>query len=89
MNITKGKIFMNLEIKDSWVEIWDKIKELIEQYNYYDQISISSFELKYYEKVEKYNNDYNRSIVFGFLYWNPLFVYSEKKTSNYNKCQKY
>ena len=46
MEITKGKIFMNLEIKDVNEEIWDKILELIEKYEYYDQIAICSFELK-------------------------------------------
>ena len=36
MKITKGKIFMNLEIKDDEDEIWEKIQELIEKYEYYD-----------------------------------------------------
>ena len=31
MDITKDKIFMNLEIKDDIDEIWEKIKELIEK----------------------------------------------------------
>ena len=31
MDITKDKIFMNLEIKDDNDEIWEKIKELIEK----------------------------------------------------------
>ena len=47
-----------------------KIQELIEKYEYYDQISICSFNHKFYEKVEKYNNEYNRKIVFGFLMFN-------------------
>ena len=36
MIITKGKIFMNLEIKDDNDEIWEIIKELIEKYEYFD-----------------------------------------------------
>ena len=68
MNITKGKIFMNLEIKEDNEEIWDKIQDLIEEYKYYDQISICGFNHNYYEKVEKYNRDFGRNIVFGFLY---------------------
>ena len=44
MKITKGKIFMNLEIKDEQDEVWEKIEDLIEKYKYYDQISISSFQ---------------------------------------------
>ena len=75
MEITKGKIFMNLEIKDKNEKIWEKIKELIEKFEYYDQISISSFEDKYYQEIEKYNKDYNRKIVFGFLKWNVLNIF--------------
>jgi len=74
MNITKGKIFMNLEIKDTEDEIWEKIQELIEEYEYYDQISICSFNSKFYQKVEQYNNEYNRTIVFGFLDFHPFNI---------------
>ena len=68
MDITKDKIFMNLELKDNNVdEMWEKIIELIEKYNYYEQISISAFNYKYYQKVQEYNKEKNRTIVFGFL----------------------
>ena len=36
---------MNLELKGNDPELWTYIRELIEKYEYYDQISISSFEL--------------------------------------------
>ena len=62
---------MNLEIKDTREEIWEKIQELIEKYEYYDQMSISSFHSEFFQKVEKYNKDYNRTIVFGKLQWTP------------------
>ena len=65
---------MNLEIKDDNEEIWDKIKELIEKYEYYNQIAICSFNPKYYEKVDDYNNKFNRTIVFGFLKLEPFFI---------------
>ena len=68
MKITKWKMFMNLEIKDENEEIWEIIQELIEKNRYYNQISISSFQHKYYEKIEQYNNVFNRRIVFSFLY---------------------
>ena len=60
---------MNLEIKDNNLEIWEKIQELIEKYEYYDQISISSFHTQFYKKIVNYNTEYNRIIVFGFLLW--------------------
>ena len=74
MEITKGKIFLNLEIKGSKLEIWDYIQDLIEKYEYYDQISICAFNHKYYEKVEKYNKDFNRTIVFGHLTMDNPFI---------------
>ena len=45
IKVTKGKIFINLELKGNDPELWTYIRELIEKYEYYDQISISSFEL--------------------------------------------
>jgi hypothetical protein len=74
IKITKGKIFMNLEIKDANHQIWNEIMFLIEKYEYYDQISICSFFHSYYEKVDKYNKEKNRTIVFGFLKWTSLFL---------------
>ena len=68
MSITKGKIFMNLELKDDNIEdMWEKVAELIEKYDYSNQISISSFKYKYYQKVQDYNEKNNKTIVFGFL----------------------
>ena len=67
--LTKNKIFLNLEIKDPRVDLlWPKLIKLIEKYNYYDQISISSFFFDYYNKTIEYNKKYNKNILFGFLY---------------------
>jgi len=67
--LTKNKIFLNLEIKDPRVELfWPVLIELIEKYNYYDQIALSSFFFDYYNKTKEYNVKYNRNIPFGFLY---------------------
>ena len=75
---TKGKIFMNLELKGNDLDLWAYIRELIEKYEYYDQISISSFNDAFYEMIIKYNDDYNRNIVFGFLKWSSsLFNYKK------------
>ena len=78
IKVTKGKIFMNLELKGSDPELWYYIRELIEKYEYYGQISISAFNHHYYNDVVKYNDDYKRNIVFGFLKWSSLlFEYKE------------
>ena len=56
---------MNLEIEDD-------NEDLIEKHEYFNKISIWGFNHKYYEKVEKYNNNFGRNIVFGFLYENKF-----------------
>ena len=71
MKLTKNKIFMNLEIKDPRVDIvFPYVIKLIEKYNYFDQISISSFNHNYYKKIVEYNNNnkLGKKLVFGFLY---------------------
>ncbi len=82
MELTKNKIFMNLEIKDPRADlVFPFIVKLIEEYNYFDQIAISSFYHEYYNKIEEYNNNNENKIVFGFLYHNgqqDLFDFSKK-----------
>ena len=69
MELTKDKIFMNLEIKDPRVElVFDHLIRLIEQYDFFDQIAISSFHHDYYDKIAQYNEETGRQLVFGFLY---------------------
>ena len=71
MKLTKNKIFMNLEIKDWRVDqVFPKIIELIEKYDYFDQIAISSFNHRYYQKIVEFNqnNTYGKKLSFGFLY---------------------
>ena len=78
IKVTKGKIFMNLELKGSDPEIWKYVQDLIEKYEYYNQLSISSFNHHYYNDVVKYNDDYKRNIVFGFLKWTSIFINYQK-----------
>ena len=71
MKLTKNKIYMNLEIKDPRVNlVFPYIIKLIEKYNFFDQISLSSFHHGYYGKVVEYNknNTYGKNISFGFIY---------------------
>lgn len=69
LELTKNKIFMNLEIKDPRTDlIFPYIIQLIEEYNFFDQIAISSFHHSYYDKIEEYNNNHDNKIIFGFLY---------------------
>ena len=73
MELTKDKIFMNLEIKDPRVDlVFDRMTNLIEQYDFFDQIAISSFHHDYYNKIVEYNQgrgkELGKELIFGFLY---------------------
>ena len=85
MELTKDKIFMNLEIKDPWVDIvFEHVVKLIEQYDYFDQIAISSFHHDYYKKIVKYNQEKGKELIFGFLYnknTQSKFDYTKKGNS--------
>ena len=68
MKYAKDKFFIDLEIKDKNPEKnWPIIENLIEKNKFYDQISISSFNHAYFEKLYFYNKLKNRKIIFGFL----------------------
>ena len=67
--LTKNKIYLNLEIKDPRINIlFPHLMKLIEKYDYFEQISFSSFFYEYYNKTNEYNKLYNKHIPFGFLY---------------------
>jgi glycerophosphoryl diester phosphodiesterase len=69
MELTKDKIFMNLEIKDSRYDlVFEHVISLIEEFDYFDQVAISSFHHGYYDKVAQYNKEKGRELVFGFLF---------------------
>ena len=44
------------------------LSKLIEEFDFFDQMALSSFHHDYYEKVVEYNKKNNRELVFGFLY---------------------
>ena len=70
IKLTKNKIFMNLEIKDPRVDlVFPYIIKLLKKYNYFDQISISSFNHNYYKKVYEFNkyNKLGKKLSFGFI----------------------
>jgi glycerophosphoryl diester phosphodiesterase len=49
--LAKNKVFINLEIKDPRVDIvFPKVIKLIEKYNFFDQIALSSFHFGYNNK---------------------------------------
>ena len=85
MELTKNKIFMNLEIKDPRTNlVFPYVVKLIEDYNFFDEIAISSFHHEYYDLIEEYNNNHEKKIIFGFIYHkNEInkFDYSKKGNS--------
>ena len=67
--LAKNRIFINLEIKDPRIDIaFPLITDLIEEFDLFDQICLSSFRHKYYYKVLEYNKNNNRNLIFGHLY---------------------
>jgi glycerophosphoryl diester phosphodiesterase len=69
MELAKNKLFMNLEIKDPRVElVFPQLIKLIEEYDFFDQIALSSLYFNYFEKVEEYNSKNDKQLVFGFIY---------------------
>ena len=67
--LCKNKIFINIEIKDNRYDlVFDILIKLIEQYDIYEQIQISSFHHKYYDKVQEYNEKHQNKLEFGFLF---------------------
>ena len=69
LKLAKNKIFIDLEIKDPRIElVFPKIMALIEEYDFFDQISICSFFYGYFDKIQEYNKKNNRNIIFGFGY---------------------
>jgi glycerophosphoryl diester phosphodiesterase len=80
--LAKNRIFLNLEIKDPRADlVWPRLIKLIEKYDFFDQIALSSFHHEYYPKIEEYNNNHEKKLVFGFLYHQnekSIFDYTKK-----------
>ena len=69
MEITKNKILINLEIKDPRIDLtFPYIINLIEKYEFYEQIFLTSFYYKYYNKTVEYNKKTGKNIPFQFAY---------------------
>ena len=67
--LTKKKLFINLELKDPRIDLcFPRVMKLIEEFDFFGQISLSSFYHGYYDEVKKYNKKHNKKLVFGFLY---------------------
>ena len=52
--LAKNRIFLNLEIKDPRADlVWPRLIKLIEKYDFFDQIILSSFFFEYYDKIKE------------------------------------
>jgi len=59
----KNKIFLNIEIKDNRYDIvFNEIIKLLEKYDMFNQIQISSFHHYYYYKVKNYNLNHKKKL---------------------------
>ena len=74
--LTKNKVFINLEIKDPRIDrVFPKVVGLIEKYNFFNQIVLSSFHFGYYDKIREYNKQNQKNLTFGFLYYKTKEIY--------------
>ena len=83
--ICKNKIFINIEIKDDRIDLlFPILLNLIEKYEMYQQIQISSFIHDYYYKIKDFNEkNKNKKIEFGFLY-HPIIERNVYKNEEFN-----
>ena len=69
MEIAKNKIFINLEIKDYRIDlVFPYIIQLIDKYNFYDQITLCSPFYQYYNRIKEFNKHNYNKLIFGFVY---------------------
>jgi glycerophosphoryl diester phosphodiesterase len=67
--IAKNKIYIDLELKDPRFDlVFPHVIKLIEEYDFFNQLSICSIHYEYYNKIKEYNNKNNKKILFGFGY---------------------
>lgn len=79
LQLCKGKIFINIELKDGQIkETFKEVTSLLEKYEMFNQIAISSFKHEYYEEIKTYP----KKIEFGFLYHEK--GHKEYKPINFN-----
>ena len=79
--LAKNKIYIDLEIKDPRVDlVFPHLIKLIEEYDFFNQLSLCSIHHEYYNKIEEYNNKNNKKILFGFGY-----IRNHKNKIDYNK----
>ena len=83
--ICKNKIFINIEIKDDRIDLlFPILLNLIEKYEMFEQIQISSFHHDYYFKIKDFNEkNPNKKIEFGFLY-HPIIERNVYKNEEFN-----
>ena len=78
----KNKIYIDLEIKDLRIDIvFPHIIKLIEEYDFFEQITLISPFFDYYNKILEYNRYHNNKLIFGF-------VYDQNKTSDFDYTKK-
>ena len=88
--LCKDKIFLNIELKDpNTYETFNQVIKLIEDKKMINQISITSFNINYYNLISKYNLSHEEKIEFGRIYdssWISFFSFMKFDFSIKNIC---
>ena len=74
LDLCKNVIFINIELKDSNInETFNSVIKLIENKKMINQIALTSFNIKYYDLILKYNLSHEEKIEFGKIYGSSFF----------------
>ena len=69
MILAKNKIYIDVEIKDKRIDlVFPHLVKLIEEYDFFEQISLISPFFEYYDKILEYNKYHHKKLIFGFVY---------------------
>ena len=72
LDLCKNSIFINIELKDYQCErTFDVVIKLIESKNMFDQVSISSYRVKYIQLINEFNKKNKKKIECGYIF-NPI-----------------
>lgn len=79
LDLCKDKIFINIEIKDPNInEAFNQIIKLLEEKKMLNQVALSSFNIKYYYLISKYNDTHVDKIEFGKIYGISLIPFFKR-----------
>jgi len=71
LELCKGKLRVNIELKGENIDLLDKVFEIVEKTKMFNFVGFSSFHHAFYDRFLHLKKSYNlkENIIFGFLLW--------------------